>query len=128
MGLLDRALKKGWPIGPELKALIMDRAQAYLADPCIDPKIQAAWAKLVVLAESQNLAARLKREEYRRLDQGKLTANQGHTLILDGPIRPQIPSKAIPSLTLNENAAEGQPGGRDAQLAREAPPALPPLP
>lgn len=128
-GLIKRALAQRWPIKPSLKEKLLERAREWLESGLLSAKEQASWAKVIVMAEAQNQQDEQKQEEYDRLDAGKLTANQGHTLILDGPIRSQVIAAAIASLpsTISQ-VPDGpiRPQGEAPKLLPESQSQLPP--
>lgn len=86
-------MEKRWPIEADTKQRVIAAAMAAMSDPELLRKLKPRdfknYAKILLEAERQNQMDEHLQAEYDRLDAGQLTANQGHTLILDGPIRPQ---------------------------------------
>lgn len=84
-------MAKRWPITAETKALVIEKANQAIHDAALenDSRTMHRYMKILVEAEKQNQADEHLQEEHERIDQGKLTGNIGHTVILDGPIRPQ---------------------------------------
>ena len=85
--LIARAAR--WPMTPKRRAMLLEKADSWL-HACKNAREFAAVAQIYLSAERQIQEDQQKAEENARLDAGKPTANNVHTLILDGPIRPQV--------------------------------------
>jgi hypothetical protein len=123
-------MEKRWPIEADTKQRVIAAAMAAMSDPELLRKLKPRdfknYAKILLEAERQNQMDEHLQAEYDRLDAGQLTANQGHTLILDGPIRPQVIAAASASLPSNVSQPPQLPRVEGRVIPDGTQPQLPP--